>query len=209
MKLYTLVVLGLVLSSRLCNADVPAVIPGTGGSENDAWNGDATIGWQFTLATSVTVTELGFLTSTGSLHDSHPVGIWNSSGTLLGSATVPAGAAATLVDGFDFVSIPSLVLGPGSYAMGGYGNETSLDQFEFSEIDSTTISGLTFGGAVETFASSLTFPTAPEGFATQGYFGPNFMVAVPEPSVMGLAAGGFVMLLFYRRPTAASRVKTV
>src|SRR5271154_7146963 len=82
------------LAAPVCHADTITVVPGSGGVENDAWNTNATIGWQFTLSSPVTVTELGFFDATGGgLFDPHPVGIWNSSGTLLGSATVPSGTA--------------------------------------------------------------------------------------------------------------------
>src|SRR5215472_2937082 len=79
-KFLSSVVLGLALSLRACDADTIAVVPGTGGQQNNLWGGDATIGWQFTLASSITVTELGFFAPSNSLSDPHPVGIWDGSG---------------------------------------------------------------------------------------------------------------------------------
>ncbi|HEY6345568.1 MAG TPA: DUF4082 domain-containing protein [Bryobacteraceae bacterium] len=192
---------GLVLAISVCRADAIAITPGTGGDENDAWNSNATIGYDFTLTSSVTVTELGFFDSNGASGpvESHPVGIWNSGGTLLASATVPSGTPSLLIDGFDFVSISPVVLGPGSYAIGAYGlDQTSgdTDQFLFLESGSTTIAGLTLGGSVEAGSvSGLTFPTTPTGLA-QGYFGPDFLVAsVPEPSTVMLVAVPFGLLV--------------
>ena len=192
---------GLILTISVCRADTIAITPGTGGSENHLWNGNTTIGYDFTLTSSVPVTELGFFDANEAEGpvDSHPVGIWNSGGTLLASATVPSGPTSLLIDGFDFVSISPVVLGPGSYAIGAYGLGTSTDQFEFGESGSTTIAGLTLGGAVETFATGLTFPTSSEAFATQGYFGPDFLVgqAVPEPSSITLVAVAFGLVVLY------------
>ncbi len=202
---------GLIMTISVCRADVIAITPGTGGLENNLWNGNSTIGYDFTLTSSVTVTELGFFDANlaEGPADSHPVGIWNSDGTLLASATVPSGAPSLLIDGFDFVSISPVVLGPGSYAIGAYGLMTSPDQFEFGESGSTTIAGLTLGGAVETFDTGLTFPTSPEAFATEGYFGPDFLVgqAVPEPSTITLLAlpFGLVVLFSIRRRRLAIR----
>jgi Domain of unknown function (DUF4082)/PEP-CTERM motif len=195
-------ILGFALAAPVCHADTITVVPGPGGVTNNAWNFDATIGWQFTLSSPVTVTELGFFDATGSgLSDPHPVGIWNGSGTLLGSATVPSGTAGMLVDGFRFVSVTPFTLGAGAYAIGAYGNQTSLDAFEFGLGGSTTIPALTLGGAVEaaSLPNTLTFPTSPEGFATQGYFGPNFMVAtIPEPSTISLLALAFGLAGFFK-----------
>ena len=187
-------IFGCISVVRVCYGDTIAVTPGSGGFESDLWNQDSTIGWQFMLSAPVSVTELGFFDANGSsgLSDSHAVGIWNSSGTLLGSVTVPSGPPATLLDGFSFESVTPFTLGAGTYTIGAYGNETSPDQFKFGLSGSTTIAELTLGDAV--FAPSapntLTLPTMVEDFATQGYFGPDFLVgptsSVPEPSTISL-----------------------
>ncbi len=192
---------GILLVISVCRADVIAITPGTGGFENDLWNANASIGYDFTLTSSLTVTELGFFDANGASGptNSHPVGIWNSGRTLLTSATVPSGAPVLLIDGFDFVSISPVVLAPGSYTIGAYGLLTSTDQFEFGESGSITIAGLTLGGAVEAFATGLTFPVAPVDPATQGYFGPNFLAtAVPEPSTVTLIAMSFGLIALLR-----------
>jgi len=61
---------------------------------------------------------LGYADPTGApLVDSHVVTLWdNSTGDVIASATVPAGAPALLVDGYDWVQLPSTVtLNYGSY----------------------------------------------------------------------------------------------
>jgi len=203
----------LVLAISVCRADVLAITPGTGGFENALWNSNGEIGYDFSLTSSITVTALGFFDANGASGpaNSHPIGIWNSGGTLLASATVPSGAPSLLIDGFDFVSISPVVLGPGSYATAAYGLVDSPDQFLFGESGSTTVGGLTLQGAVQQASvPGLTFPTQPENFATQGYFGPDFLVqagaSVPEPSSFTPAAVlfGLTVLCSIRRRRTAS-----
>ena len=53
------------------------------------------LGWQFQLARDSAVTHLGWQDlGLNGLNVAHEVGIWTSSGTLLGSAGVPAGTLA-------------------------------------------------------------------------------------------------------------------
>jgi len=194
------ILLGLTLAIPACFADDIAVVPGSNGFQNDAWNGNVTIGWQFTLSAPVTVTELGFFDANGSegLFDSHPVGIWSASGTLLGSATVPAGSVGTL-DGFSFVAVTPFTLDAGMYTIGSYGNEDSPDQFQFGLSGSTAIPGLAIGNGVQSAfgPTTLTLPSQVNDFAAQGYFGPDFMVgaatATPEPGTLMLL-GSFLGL---------------
>ena len=64
-----------------------------------------TYGWSFTLSSTITVTDLGYFDFGGNgLNDAHDVGIWTSTGTLMVSATVPAGTAGTLVGRFPLCS---------------------------------------------------------------------------------------------------------
>ncbi len=168
-------------------ASTVAVVPGSGGDENNQWNGNVTIGWQFALSSPVTVTGLGFFDATGGgLSDSHPVGIWNNGGTLLGSTTVPAGTeGTTLLSGFRFVFVEPFTLEAGTYTIGAYGNQTSPDKFRFGVSGSTTITGLTLGSGVQsTFGpTTLTFPTQVNAFAAQGYFGPDFTTETTSMSL--------------------------
>ena len=72
---------------------------------------DSTFGWSFTANSDINVVDLGvFDDSQNGLTDSHQVGIWDSSGTLLVSATVPSGTGATLDDQFRTVSVSSTEL---------------------------------------------------------------------------------------------------
>jgi hypothetical protein len=210
MRLRFTVTLSIILWSNLaggiCHADEIAVMPGWGGFENADWNDNVTIGWQFTLSSPVTVTELGFLDANGSagLSNSHPVGIWNGSGVLLGSTTVPAGTGATLLDGFSFESVTPFALGAGTYTIGAYGSQASSDQFEWGVTDSTSVRGLSMGDAVTSGygPTVLTLPTNVSAAVGQAYFGPDFMVAspasVPEPSTGRILAVMFGLAGFFK-----------
>jgi hypothetical protein len=197
----------LSILESLCFASTIAVTPGAGGSENDLYNGNTTLGWLFTLSSPVTVTALGYYDANGSagLADSYPVGIFNSTGALLVSATVPSGPPTSLVDGFSFVSVTPVVLGAGNYEIGAHANASSPDDFRFDVAGSSSVPQLTLGEPAETFGNSFTEPATLEPSATQGYFGPNFLVSsqVPEPSSLpfGLALLTFGWLMdIVRRP---------
>ena len=60
-----------------------------------------TLGWEFDVLDPISVTALGvFDDSQDGLVDRHPIGIWDSGGTLLASTTVSSGTADPLVDQF-------------------------------------------------------------------------------------------------------------
>jgi hypothetical protein len=93
---------------------------GTGGWRNDTW----TIGSRIqTGASAVYVNQLGYVDrDRDGLNVSHQVGIWDQSGTLLGSVTVPAGTNGALIGDFRYGSLDAIItLQPNStYALGGY-----------------------------------------------------------------------------------------
>jgi hypothetical protein len=83
--------MALIGGSSIARADLIAVTGVAGGSVFGSFNGsDQTIGWTFSTATDITVTELGFFDQTPAdpLSQTHEVGIWDASGTLLASITV-------------------------------------------------------------------------------------------------------------------------
>src|SRR5260370_36496612 len=154
---------------------------GRGGFQNSNYGINLTLGCRFSLVNAVTVTDLEYFDGNGGLTDAHPIGIWNSIGILLAEATVPSGATADLLSGFRFVSIAPVILGAGSYSIGGYANATSPDEFRFEVSSLTTVAGLSFGLAnLYTKADSLTRPTTKaDAFSQDGYFGPNFEGSSP------------------------------
>jgi hypothetical protein len=194
-------------------ASTIAVLPGSGGFQNSNYGSNITLGWGFTLTDALTVTDLGYLDGNAGLTDPHPVGIWNSLGSLIADATVPAGTAGVLISGFRFVTISPVILNPGAYSIGGYANSTSPDEFRFETSSITTIAGLSFGPPlIYTQGDSLTRPTTrADVFSQGGYFGPNFLVSdaitiVPEPGDIGMSLLGLVFVIgarFRRREATA------
>ena len=87
----TIVLLGLALAVSPAFGDTPAAtfsnLSGT-----PLVNGPYTLGWQFKVNTAIDVTALGvFDSGQDGLVESHDVGIWDSTGNLLVSATVQSG----------------------------------------------------------------------------------------------------------------------
>lgn len=175
--------------------------------------GDYTFGYRFSVSTT-TIGSLGiFDYGKNGLSQSHEVGLWNSSGTLLDSVTVPAGTAGTLVesqntvDGWRFSTLSSPVeLAAGDYVLGAFYQESSPDRYvdllnQPSEI--VTAPGFSYGQTRNKIPSSgLEFPDYAES-PPYYYLGPNLM-PVPEPTtVAALVAlgvmGGFGLWRLRRR----------
>jgi hypothetical protein len=172
-----------------------------GGSSRNGSPINVTIGWGFSLGLPLTVTALGYFAADSGLLDPHPVGIWNSVGSLLAAGTVPSGSVGSLVGGFRFVPVTPVILGPGAYTIGGFDTGASADPFLFQVQSITAIAGLSFGpGTLFINSDSLTRPTTPvPEFNQNGFFGPNFLVgtptAVPEPGAWGITFLGSVVIL--------------
>jgi hypothetical protein len=127
---------------------------------NSGWSVNTTRGWAFTVSSRVAVEQLGFWDSgQDGLATSHAVGLWRGDGTLLTSATVPAGAGAPLEGTFRWVAASPVELEPGdTYAIGAYwssGNpDTALDQGENVAFDPRV--SLVEGRAINT--AGLAYP---------------------------------------------------
>ena len=167
----------------------------TGGSDIAA-GGNATVGWSFTVLSSVDVDGLGFFDfESNGLLSSHQVGLWNSSGTLLASATVTSGStvvASTSLNGqWLFESIAPVTLNSGeTYTVGAElfpGGDRA-----FSQTLATLDSNVNFGiDDLVSPSAGFAKPTLTGSLLGNGYFGPNFTYtsggggggsAVPEPS---------------------------
>ncbi len=79
-----------------------------------------TLGSSFTVNTAMQLTALGFFDDgSNGLAESHQLGLWNSSGTLLATATVNAGVVDPLNGQFRYASIvPVTLLAGQSYTIG-------------------------------------------------------------------------------------------
>lgn len=146
-----------------------------------------TLGWKFTLASPVEVTQLGLWDSEqNGLTDSHHIRIWSSSGDqVFADATLPA----TSVQGqqWHWVSMASPTLLPaGTYVIGAH-FATAFDLAVLKATGVTTAPGVT---CVECRNSaSDVFPVA-DPSREKAYFGPNFRFQdpnpVPEPAFLQL-----------------------
>ena len=160
---------------------------------------DLTSGWDFNLAQSYLVTALDFYDSgaVGGLLTSHQVGLWTSTGTLLASATIPAGTAAPLIGTYRSVAIVPIVLTPGFYEVGGFVPGNS-DKYVFDAAAFTTLSGITYS-ASHVATGAFAFPGSQNLVSTRE-FTANFEVAgAPEPASAALLGLGALLLAARRR----------
>jgi cysteine-rich repeat protein len=119
-------------------------------------------GWEFTVSREVTVAGLGVLDDAASagLNEEHPIAIWNSAQQILAMATVPAGTAAPLVNGFRYVPIGKLNLVPGmNYTVGAFFPEPREDDVVGSATLPLEPQITLVRGRRLPFVDSLAFPT--------------------------------------------------
>ena len=161
-------------------------------------------GWEFTVTEPLALTHLGILDVT-ILHDmtpdgffvAHDVGLYETTGALLRSATLDQGESGLLVDNFRYAAVPEFLLQPGvSYVVAAhYPAATFLTpDWVISRIpDFGTHPSLVYGAARQGFADSLALPLD-EVDPERVRFGPNFMV-VPEPGTVVLIGLGAIAVL--------------
>lgn len=184
---YTLAITILLALAPFVSADTPALSFSSYGSYSTA--SSYTKGWEFTTSTLLTVTALGVYDFGGDgLEEAHDVGIWRTSDQqLITSLTVPPGTAGTLIDGFRYSSLPTVVQLPAdTYRIGAYYPASGYsDEYVYGA------SGISMGG-IGTYndpglsrsnPAGLTYPTDPE--APGGYFGPNFLFGGPSGTWVG------------------------
>lgn len=165
-----------------------------------------TLGYEFNVTSPITVIGLSAFTANpaAGLNENTPVGLWDASQNLLASATVLSGTTDPLTsDGFfryATLSVP-ITLPDGTYYVGAE-FEANVDLYTYYVNGLATMSGVTFVGAQDIEGSNLSFPS-PRSPASDGFFGGNVVVQVPEPGVtmlllMGLA--GLAALDGRKRP---------
>src|SRR6266481_2950190 len=190
----TLLILSLAVLAAACRADTVA-LSFSGGNVAPGFNG-VEAGWNFSLTSPVTVTQLGFWDGpsgpngsigNGLLSD-HPVMIWDSTGTVVvPQATIPFGSGATLVADFRYVSVAPTLLPAGTYTIGAFWFITQPGSFNDPVAESvssiTTASGVTYNGSRSVSGIGIAFPPTDHFNLPNSYFGPNFQftsTSVPD-----------------------------
>jgi hypothetical protein len=187
---------GVLLSALLCLAasqsrsDVIYADGGGGGSWSD--NVGNVVGTRLSVTAPVEIGSLGvFDMGNDGLWNSHAVGLWDSTGTLLGQVTVPSGTAAPLYSNTRWAPLNGWVnLTPGNdYIVGALFAANDPDHFYGSALISPGFTLLS-DRYIEN-VGVLTYPNLefglggkPDGVnAIYGFFGGN-LSSVPEPAVM-------------------------
>jgi uncharacterized protein (TIGR03437 family) len=159
------------LSATAClAADAPAFT--SPGALTSFINQPANLGIVFTAQANVSVTALGIFNDP-KLTSPETVGLYNNSGSLLASVTVPLSSPNT--NGYLFAAITPVPLKAGSqYTVASFVGSNSWDYGAVPITDQR----IKLDSSTYNFASSLTFPAtaAPSG---QIYYGPNFLIGAP------------------------------
>lgn len=153
---------------------------------NNSWM----LGYSFTANSAIQVTGLGIYDDNGAagLTSAHNVGLWDSSGTLIASVSVPAGAAGTLITNFMFAAItPVNLIAGDTYTVGAEVTVAQGDNWVADPTLFSTASQITYDSReYTTYSGTLVDPTL-AGSNSIGYFGGNIEFAsVPEPASMAM-----------------------
>lgn len=167
----------------------------------DFTNGSWSLGWSFTVLNPFTVTALGFYDAgKDGLTESHDVGIFSSTGTLLTSVTVTN--SDPLTSFWRFASITPFSLGVGTYVIAGV---TGSESYPLQSPGGTVFSSdISYGTDWYTASGTLVFPTGSSATdaSNAAWLAANFIgdtpnhaeAVVPEPATMTLLASGLVGL---------------
>jgi hypothetical protein len=171
-------------------------------------NQSATTGWSFQVgAQNLQLEALGLFDLGGDgLDDSHPIGLWNSSGSLLSQVDLPSGTGGTLVGNYRYAPVTPITLTAGQiYYLGAYFGPvadlctTACGDAQLALSTQVYAPGITYLASRQTQsvggAGSLAFPNL-DATVGEGIFGPNALFTaaepepVPEPASLGLVALG-------------------
>lgn len=151
------------------------------GAEYDSYYGDPAgdvVGWKFTVAADVSVTDLGIWNAdkTGGIESPHEVAIWDASQALISSVIVEG--TGSVVGDWVYASITPVVLAVGqTYTIGAIYVKGDDDWYISGAMEVTTDPGVTWLNAVYPLEGDLGFvyPENNSDPSSGGRFGPNFL----------------------------------
>jgi hypothetical protein len=160
------------------------------------------LGWEFTVGSNpLYLTSLGYfvLGPTAPLVDTHPVGLFDSSGNLIVAATVTNADPLNSWWRWTDVTASSVVLGAGQTYI--VASPTLRDSYTFEPPGFSVDPNIAFNQERWEFSTLLVFPTNTEPGVTFGYFGPNidYRTSVPEPSMLLFLGSSLLSLAGLRR----------
>jgi len=169
---------------------------------------DSVDGYEFSVgAADLLVTSLGFWDARGDgLVAAHPVGVWDTSGRLIGQGEVKSGTTSPLVGEFrweDAVA-PFILEANHTYVIGAWSEGMHGDVF-YARAGTAELGGgiVALGSPVHTACGSLAYPNGAVPSDAYGYVGPNLRYEViPEPCSAGLflaGVGSFVLAYAKKR----------
>jgi len=208
----SLAIFAVLITHASTGGAVPAVSFGFSETTLSGTANDSTRGWQFGVIApeGIRVTRIGIydLFADGLVY-AHPVAIWTSTGTLVVTATVPAGTVAPLDENklFRVIDIPPIHLPPGTYIIGGLYSPTLGEEFQRFSVPDFVVApqiAYQFPRYLSQSSPILMFPTEILG-GGPSIFGPSFefepesatvVLPVPGPSPFLLALGMMVVVLY-------------
>jgi hypothetical protein len=195
MKKTLFAVLAVVVLFSSSAAAGPVMLAGFPGGGALYYPGGGTVGYEFTSNADLSVISIGIYDENADgLSESHLVRLWTEDGSLLTSATVPSGTAASYSNGYRWVTATATLKAGSSYILGAdyLGNDWFRDT---ATIDShfTFVNDLFFGADGYGVPDTTYFNDG-----KRAWFGPNLSVPDGGATLM-LLGGALVGLAALRR----------
>ncbi len=159
--------------------------------------GPSTIGWSFTLDASKTLTHLGLYGKDIDFNADTIVGVWNSSGTFVKSATFDTGFTGVDLDdlgssGFLWLPVSNLTLSAGNYTIGAFSSADHFGVYTGSVIPAVAaefhiLKSSLYGDNGSPIRPAIDF----SGTYPRGFFGPNLRFLTGDQQITVSADGTF------------------